>query len=140
MRFARQRVNRGVRELAPDSANVPTSSPSGHVDPKPSADDGPARFHHLHGSIPLGPGQELRITTQAARGDDRPARLVIRPWREAKGRWWPVAHDQGITVDARDMLALSRAVANAVLFLRCGAHPSAGESGAPHARGESETP
>jgi hypothetical protein len=100
---------------------APTPSPSSRVDRTSSADDGPARFHHLHGSISLGPCHELRITTQAARGDDRPARLVIRPWHEANGRWWPVAHDQGVTVDARDMLALSRSVANAVLFLRSNA-------------------
>jgi len=100
---------------------APTPSPSSRVDRTSSADDGPARFHHLHGSISLVPCHELRITTQAARGDDRPARLVIRPWHEANGRWWPVAHDQGVTVDARDMLALSRSVANAVLFLRSNA-------------------
>jgi len=129
-----------VEVLAPDSTNAPIPSPSGRVDPKPSADDGPARFHHLHGSIPLGPGNELRITTQTARGDDRPARLVIRPWREKNGNWWPVAHDEGVTVGAMDAIALSRAVANAVLSLRFVANSSAGSSGAPQTNGENETP
>ena len=111
-----------------------TPSPSDRVNRTPTADDGPARFHHLHGSVPLGPCHELRITTQAARGADRPARLVIRPWREANGRWWPVAHDQGVTVDAGDMLALSRAVANAVLFLRRDADPPTTRSDAARVR------
>ena len=119
---------------------APTPSPPSQVDRTASADDGPARFHHLHGSIPLGPGQELRITTQTARGDDRPARLVIRPWRETNGRWWPVAHDQGVTVEARDVLALSRATANAVLFLRRDADPPTTTSGAARVRDANTTP
>ena len=65
---------------------------------------------------------------------------MIRPWRENNGNWWPVAHDEGVTVEASDALAFSRAVANAVLSLRCGADPSAARSGALQTRGEDETP
>jgi hypothetical protein len=36
---------------------------------------GPARFHRLHGSIPIGRDTELRITTQGAReGESRRCR------------------------------------------------------------------
>ena len=115
---------------------APTPSPSGQADRTPSTDNGPARFHRLHGSVPLGLGRELRITTQAARGIDRPARLVIRPWREKNGNWWPVAQDEGVTVEARDLLAFSRAVANAVLSLRPYSRPS--PEVAPHKSGDDD--
>jgi len=86
-------------------------------------DRGPARFHHLHGAIPIGRATELRITTQAA-SDGRPARLVIRAWQERpEGAWWPDARSPGVWVPAGDVQAFAEAVTEAARYLNSEAKP-----------------
>lgn len=72
--------------------------------PEPAAkpDIGPASSHRVHGRIVISPSVELRISTQPARGGDRPqpARICIRLWRyNAETRsWWPIRSEPGIWI------------------------------------------
>jgi len=81
----------------------------------PPSDRGPARFHTLHGSIPIGRDTELRITSQGAREGGRPPRVVIRIWGQRRnGVWWPLKREPGVTIDADRAEEFGRAVAAAV--------------------------
>jgi len=99
---------------------------SGHaatVSGRDSGDRGPARFHQLHGAIPIGHGAELRITTQDA-FDGQPPRLVIRTWRQKRdATWWPEIHLPGVWIQAGDVQAFAKAVAEAAQHLAGEAKP-----------------
>jgi hypothetical protein len=75
--------------------------------------------HKLAGAIPLGPGVEMRITWQPARGPDRPARLLVRLWRlhVEDGTWWTFPDRPGIVISAKDVPAFARAVVAAAAAL-----------------------
>jgi hypothetical protein len=70
----------------------------------------------LHGAIVLGPGDELRVTSQAERHNPRdpyvaPARIAIRRWYlRNDGTWWINADLKGIFVTVGNVAAFARAV------------------------------
>lgn len=112
-----------------DEGETPAPSPArAHVDAAVAGrDEGPASRHRLHGVIPIGPGTELRITSQPARvmenGSTRGARIVIRRWYLRRGLWWTAPHESGITVRATDAHEFALLVGEAALTLACEGEP-----------------
>ena len=102
-------------EQEPGITPAPASRPAS----RPEHDPGPSLHHKLAGGFPLGPGVEMRITWQPARDADRPARLMMRPWRQhvEDGSWWPISDKPGIVVSAKDARAFGAAVAAACAAL-----------------------
>jgi hypothetical protein len=67
----------------------------------------PESRHRVHGRIPTGRDQEIRITTVSGR-------LWIRPWHmNADGEWWPVQGGKGVQVWSMEATAFKQAVAEA---------------------------
>ena len=99
--------------------------------PTPPPDPGPAVHHRLHGAIPLADGNELRMTSQSARDEARPARICVRRWgQRPNGVWWPVSNDRGIVIDIGHAEAFSEAVAAAARYLlTVEANPDHGRNG-----------
>ena len=94
------------------------ATPAPRPAPRPAHDPGPSVHHKLAGAIPLGPGVEMRITWQGARGPDRPARILVRLWRQHEdGTWWTFPDRPGVTISAKDVRAFGEAVAAAVAAL-----------------------
>jgi hypothetical protein len=79
-------------------------------------DPGPSAQHRLHGTIPIMPVCELRVTSQPRRDRIEGARLVIRLWylRQDSGTWWPSKREGGVFVLAKNARAFLAAVTAAV--------------------------
>ena len=88
-------------------------SPEAEPAPAP-VDSGPASQHQLHGKIALGWYSELRITTQAAKGGDRPQppRICVRLWyyNHQTRSWWPHRSEPGVSVVAQNARAFLEGV------------------------------
>ena len=82
-------------------------------------DPGPSAQHRLHGTIPIMPVCQLRVTSQPRRDRIEGARLVIRLWylRQDSGTWWPSKKEGGIFVLAKNARAFLAAVTAAVAAL-----------------------
>jgi hypothetical protein len=89
-------------------------------------DIGPAVNHRVHARIVLSPSTELRITSQRARGGDRPqpARICIRLWRfnSETNSWWPIRSEPGAWVAHADAKAFVDGVQAARAHLERHAH------------------
>jgi hypothetical protein len=61
----------------------------------------------------------MRITWQGARDADRPARIMVRLWRQhvEDNTWWTDGARPGVTITAKDARAFLAAVAAAVTAL-----------------------
>ena len=87
------------------------------------ADPGPSAWHRVHGAIVLGPGDELRVTSQAERRNPRtadiaPARIAIRRWYlKHDGTWWINADLKGIFVTVGNVADFAKAVNEAARYI-----------------------